>query len=45
MALIAVGTGLGTLVAVALGARRLFDERHRLRLKRLRGMDGGLRGE
>lgn len=36
MALIAAGTGLGTLVAVALGARRLFDDRQRLRLERLR---------
>ncbi|MFW6350428.1 MAG: ABC transporter permease [Thiohalospira sp.] len=36
MLLIAVGTGLGTLAAVTLGARRLFDERHRLRLERLR---------
>ena len=35
MFLIAAGTGLGTLVAVSLGARRLFDERHRLRLDRL----------
>lgn len=35
MFLIASGTGFGTLVAVSLGARRLFDERHRLRLDRL----------
>lgn len=34
--LIAGSTGLGTLAAVSLGARRLFDERHRLRLDRLR---------
>lgn len=33
--LIAVGTGLGTMVGVQLGARRLFDERQRLRLDRL----------
>lgn len=33
--LIAVGTGLGTLSAVALSARRLVDERQRLRLERL----------
>lgn len=33
--LIAGGTGLGTIASVALGARRLFDERHRLRLDRL----------
>jgi len=36
MFLIATGTGLGTLAAVRLGARRLFDDRHRLRLDRLR---------
>jgi putative ABC transport system permease protein len=35
MFLIAGGTGLGTLAAVWLGSRRLFDERHRLRLDRL----------
>lgn len=35
MFLIAGGTGFGTVVAVGLGARRLFDERHRLRLDRL----------
>ena len=34
--LIAVGTGLGAIVAVGVGARRLFDERQRLRLDRLR---------
>jgi len=33
--LIAVGTGLGTIVAVTIGSRRLFDERQRLRLDRL----------
>lgn len=33
--LIVAGTGLGALVAVELGARRLFDERDRLRLDRL----------
>ncbi len=37
MFLIAGGTGLGTIAAVTLGARRLFDERHRLRLDRLAG--------
>ncbi len=37
MFLIAGGTGFGTLVAVWLGARRLFDERQRLRLDRLKG--------
>ncbi len=36
MFLIAVGTGLGTLGAVAIASRRLFDERQRLRLDRLR---------
>ena len=35
MFLIAGGTGLGTVVAVSLAARRLFDERQRLRLDRL----------
>jgi putative ABC transport system permease protein len=35
MFLIAGGTGLGTMVAVWLGSRRLFDERQRLRLDRL----------
>ena len=35
MFLIAAGTGFGTLVAVYFGARRLFDERERLRLDRL----------
>lgn len=33
--LIAAGTGLGSSVAVVLGARRLFDDRDRLRLDRL----------
>lgn len=37
MFLIAAGTGFGTLAAVWLGARRLFDERERLRLDRLAG--------
>ncbi|TLD44230.1 MAG: putative iron export permease protein FetB [Accumulibacter sp.] len=36
MFLIAAGTGFGTMVAVSLAARRLFDERQRLRLDRLR---------
>lgn len=35
MFLIAAGTGFGTLGAVWLGSRRLFDERERLRLDRL----------
>ncbi|MEJ2575343.1 MAG: iron export ABC transporter permease subunit FetB [Gammaproteobacteria bacterium] len=33
--LIAVGTGLGSMAAVWIGSRRLFDERDRLRLERL----------
>lgn len=37
MFLIASGTGFGTLGAVWLGARRLFDERERLRLDRIGG--------
>jgi putative ABC transport system permease protein len=37
MFLIAAGTGFGTLAAVTLGARGLFDERERLRLDRLMG--------
>ncbi len=36
MLLIAVGTGLGTLTAVTIGSRRLFDQRQRLCLDRLR---------
>lgn len=32
---VAVGTGFGTLAAVSAGARRLFDERERLRVDRL----------
>ena len=35
MFLIAGGTGFGTMVAVSLAARRLFDDRQRLRLDRL----------
>jgi len=35
MFLIAVGTGLGTLAAVSVGSRRLFDDRQRLCLDRL----------
>lgn len=38
MFLIAGGTGFGTLLAVWWGARRLFDERQRLRLDRLRAV-------
>ena len=36
MFLVSAGTGFGTISAVWLGARRLFDERSRLRLDRLR---------
>jgi len=36
MFLIAAGTGLGTQAAVSIGARRLFDDRQRLCLDRLR---------
>ena len=35
MFVITVGTGFGTLMAVTLGSRRLFDRRERLRLDRL----------
>ncbi|MCF8067997.1 MAG: iron export ABC transporter permease subunit FetB [Desulfobacterales bacterium] len=37
MFLIAVGTGFGTIAAIWMGSRRLFDDRHRLRLDRLSG--------
>ncbi len=37
MFLISAGTGLGTLAAVSIGARHLFDRRQRLCLDRLRG--------
>lgn len=36
MFLIAVGSGGGAFLGIALGARMLFDERHRLRLDKLR---------
>jgi putative ABC transport system permease protein len=36
MFLITAGTGFGTLGAVWLGSKRLFDERQRLRLDRLK---------
>lgn len=39
--LIAAGTGLGSLVAIWFGSRRLFDERQRLRLDRLATVRGG----
>jgi putative ABC transport system permease protein len=35
MFLIAAGTGLGSMAAVWIGSRRLFDDRQRLRLDRL----------
>ncbi|MFC1630666.1 MAG: iron export ABC transporter permease subunit FetB [Arenicellales bacterium] len=35
MFLIAAGTGMGTITAIIIGCRRLFDERERLRLDRL----------
>jgi putative ABC transport system permease protein len=35
MFIISAGTGFGAVLAVSVGARRLFDERHRLRLDRL----------
>lgn len=41
---ITVGTGFGTLAAVAAGSRRLFDERERLRLDRLSGGNGSGKG-
>jgi len=37
MFLIASGTGFGTMAAVWMGSRHLFDERQRLRLDRLKG--------
>jgi putative ABC transport system permease protein len=40
MFLISAGTGLGSVLAVWLGSRRLFDERERLRLDRLRDKAG-----
>jgi putative ABC transport system permease protein len=36
MFLIAGGTGFGVMASIAITARRLFDDRHRLRLERLR---------
>jgi putative ABC transport system permease protein len=37
MFLIASGTGFGVNLALWITSQRLFDERHRLRLDRLRG--------
>jgi putative ABC transport system permease protein len=36
MFMVTAGTGFGTMAAVWLASRRLFDDRHRLRLERLR---------
>ena len=36
MFIISAGTGFGALIAVWIGSRRLFDDRHRLRLDRLK---------
>jgi putative ABC transport system permease protein len=44
MFLISSGTGFGTIAAVWLGSRLLFDDRHRLRLDRLK-MDGRMAPE
>jgi putative ABC transport system permease protein len=41
MFMIAAGSGFGTLGAVLLGSRRLFDDRQRLRLDRLSGQGKG----
>ena len=38
MFLVSAGTGLGSVAAVWLGSRRLFDDRQRLRLDRLKGV-------
>jgi putative ABC transport system permease protein len=40
MFLVSAGTGLGSVVAVWIGSRRLFDERERLRLDRLKAAAG-----
>ncbi len=37
MLLITVATGVGAIISIGLGSRRLFDERERLRLDRVRG--------
>ncbi len=37
MFMVTAGTGFGTIAAIVFGARRLFDERQRLRLDRLTG--------
>lgn len=43
MFMITVGTGLGTMIAVMAGSRRLFDDRERLRLDRLSPAKGSKR--
>ncbi len=40
MFMISAGTGFGTIIAVHIGTKRLFDERERLRLERLLGDSG-----
>jgi len=40
MFMITAGTGFATVLSSWLGAKRLFDERHRLRLERLQQFDG-----
>jgi putative ABC transport system permease protein len=40
MFMITAGTGFATVLSSWLGARRLFDERHRLRLERLQQVNG-----
>lgn len=39
MFMVAAGAGFGTVVALNLGARRLFDDRQRLLLERLKSID------
>ncbi|MDZ4261595.1 MAG: iron export ABC transporter permease subunit FetB [Pseudomonadota bacterium] len=39
MFMISAGAGFGAVIALQLGARRLFDERQRLRLERLQSVD------
>ena len=40
MFIISAGTGFGALIAISIASRRLFDDRHRLRLDRLRSPAG-----
>ena len=39
MFMISAGAGFGTVIALNLGSKRLFDERQRLRLERLKVID------